>query len=192
MMKKEKRKIILLLIITVISLFYLWHNTTYTSYESEVETNVESNIADWKILINGNLLDGTNETGIDIDNIQWTSEHTREGKIAPGATGIIPITIDPTTTNVSFDYELTILDHTVDENKLLTVTEIENTNGTLEKIDATYKGTMLLQDIKEGKTEEIKVHVKWEDYGLDTVVVPEEQENETDFIEIEFKATQRK
>lgn len=36
MMKKEKRKIILLLIITVISLFYLWHNTTYTSYESEV------------------------------------------------------------------------------------------------------------------------------------------------------------
>lgn len=51
---------------------------------------------------------------------------------------------------------------------------------------------MLLQDIKEGKKEEIKVHVKWEDYGLDTVVVPEEQENETDFIEIEFKATQRK
>ena len=44
----KKHKMIALVIVILICLLYLKGNSTYTSYESEVTGNVESDIADWK------------------------------------------------------------------------------------------------------------------------------------------------
>ena len=131
--RKKKNRIILLITIVAVCFLYLQANSTYTSYESEVIGNVESNIADWKIKVNDSLITTNNTEGINIDTIEWETNHTREGKASPGTSGIITITIDPTTTNVAFDYELTIIDQTVDQKKILTVTSIENTLKPLEK-----------------------------------------------------------
>lgn len=191
-MTKQRKKHILIVLLIVLCLIYLKVNSTYSSYESTVDGTVQGEVANWNILVNGTPLNATNETGIDIDSISWDQEHIREGKVAPGATGTIEITIDPTTTEVAFDYELTVIDKTIDENKLLVVTSMENTLGELTKEGAIYKGTMSLQDIKDGKKEIITLHVKWEDYGQDTVVEPGEVIENDDFIEIELKATQRK
>ena len=189
--RKKKNKIIFLVIIVALCFLYLQANSTYTSYESEVTGNVESEIADWKIRVNDTLITTDNTEGINIDSIEWETNHTREGKASPGTSGVITITIDPTTTNVAFDYELTIIDQTVDANKILTVTSIENTLTPLEKDENIYHGTMSLADIKAGKKETLTINVKWEDNGLDTVVVPGEEPTANDFIEIGFKAKQK-
>ena len=188
--RKKKNRIILLITIVAVCFLYLQANSTYTSYESEVIGNVESNIADWKIKVNDSLITTNNTEGINIDTIEWETNHTREGKASPGTSGIITITIDPTTTNVAFDYELTIIDQTVDQKKILTVTSIENTLKPLEKNENIYRGTMSLAEIKAGKIETLTINVKWEDNGLDTVVVPGEEPTGNDFIEIDFRAIQ--
>lgn len=190
-MSNNRKKHILIILLIVLCLIYLKVNSTYSSYESTIDGTVESKVANWNILVNNTPLNATNETGIDIDSITWNQDHIREGKVAPGATGTIEITIDPTTTDVAFDYELTVIDKTTDENKLLVVTAIENTLGPLTQEGNVYKGTMSLQDIKDGKKEVITLYVKWEDYGQDTVVVPGEVTESDDFIEVELKATQR-
>lgn len=188
----KKYKSIFLIIVVLVCFLYLNGNSTYTSYESEVTGNVDSKIADWKIKVNDTLITTESEQVINIDSINWETNHTREGKASPGATGTIEITIDPTTTKVAFDYELTVIDQTMDPTKILVVNEIDNEIGKLEKIDNTYYGSMSLQDIKEGKKEKLTMYVKWEDHGLDTVVDPEEETKTSDFIEMSFKVVQKK
>ena len=188
----KKYKSIFLIIVVLVCFLYLNGNSTYTSYESEVTGNVDSKIADWKIKVNDTLITTESEQVINIDSINWETNHTREGKASPGATGTIEITIDPATTKVAFDYELTVIDQTMDPTKILVVNEIDNEIGKLEKIDNTYYGSMSLQDIKEGKKEKLTIYVKWEDHGLDTVADPEEETKTSDFIEMSFKVVQKK
>lgn len=188
----KKHKMIALVIVILICLLYLNGNSTYTSYESEVTGNVDSDIADWKIKVNDTLITTESEQVINIDSINWETNHTRDGKVSPGATGTIEITIDPTSTKVAFDYELTVIDQSIDLTKILIVNEIDNEVGKLDKIDNTYHGSMSLKDIKDGKKEKLTMHVKWEDHGLDTVVDPEEETQTSDFIEMSFKVVQKK
>ncbi len=188
----KKPKTIALIIVILICLLYLKGNSTYTSYESEVTGNVESDIADWKIKVNDTLITTETEQVINIDSISWESNHTRDGKASPGASGTIEITIDPTSTGVAFDYELTVIDQTVDPTKILVVNEIDSDVGKLDKIDNTYHGSMSLNDIKSGKKEKLTMYVKWEEHGQDTVVIPEEETQTTDFIEMSFKVVQKK
>ena len=188
----KKPKTIALIIVILICLLYLKGNSTYTSYESEVTGNVESDIADWKIKVNDTLITTETEQVINIDSISWESNHTRDGKASPGASGTIEITIDPTSTGVAFDYELTVIDQTVDPTKILVVNEIDSDVGKLDKIDNTYHGSMSLNDIKSSKKEKLTMYVKWEEHGQDTVVIPEEETQTTDFIEMSFKVVQKK
>lgn len=188
----KKHKMIALVIVILICLLYLNGNSTYTSYESEVTGNVDSKIADWKIKVNDTLITTESEQVINIDSINWETNHTRDGKVSPGATGTIEITIDPTSTKVAFDYELTVIDQSIDPTKILIVNEIDNEVGKLDKIDNTYHGSMSLKDIKDGKKEKLTMHVEWEDHGLDTVVDPEEETQTSDFIEMSFKVVQKK
>lgn len=188
----KKHKMIALVIVILICLLYLKGNSTYTSYESEVTGNVESDIADWKIKVNDTMITTENEQVINIDSISWETNHTRDGKASPGASGTIEITIDPTSTGVAFNYELTVIDQTVDPTKILVVNEIDTDVGKLEKIDNTYYGSMSLADIKAGKKVKLTIHVKWEDHGEDTVVIPGEEPTTSDFIEMSFKVAQKK
>ena len=191
MIKKKKRLVITLLI--VISCFiYLRQNSTYTSYESEVEGRVEASVANWKIKVNNTLITGEENQAIDINTVEWKTDHTMEGTASPGTRGTITITIDPTTTGVPFDYTLTIIDHTVNPDKILTVTGVENTLSPLIKENNTYQGTMTLNDIKDKKTDTIKIHVFWDDGGQDIEVNPDEDTESIDMIEIDFKASQKK
>ena len=191
MIKKKKRLVITLLI--VISCFiYLRQNSTYTSYESEVEGRVEASVANWKIKVNNTLITGEETQAIDINTVEWKTDHTMEGTASPGTGGTITITIDPTTTGVPFDYTLSIIDHTVNPDKILTVTGVENTLSPLIKENNTYQGTMTLNDIKDKKTDTIKIHVFWDDGGQDIEVNPDEDTESIDMIEIDFRASQKK
>ena len=47
-------------------------------------------------------------------------------------------------------------------------------------------------DIKDKKTDTIKIHVFWDDGGQDIEVNPDEDTESIDMIEIDFKASQKK
>lgn len=192
MVKKKKRNLIILLVMVLICFVYLYATSTYTSYESEVGTVADSEVADWKIKVNDTLVTGDATQTINIDTINWETDHVREGTITPGTSGVITITIDPTTTQVAFDYELTIIDHTTDENKLLTVTSVENTLTPLTKENNIYRGSMTLDNLKAGDTDTIQISALWDDYGQDIEVDPNQQQIQSDLIEIEFRAVQKK
>lgn len=189
---KQKKKYLILLCIILFCFFYLHQKSTYTSYESEVEGRVTTNIAKWKIKVNDTLVTGETNQNINIDTIEWETNHTMEGTASPGTSGIITITIDPTTTEVPFDYTLTIIDHTINPDKILTVKKVENTLSTLKKVENSYQGTMTLANIKDKKTDTIKIYAYWDDEGKDVEVNPEEETQTVDMIEIEFKASQKK
>lgn len=191
MAEKKRRTGIIIIAIILVCIIYLQANSTYTSYESEVEGSANSEVADWKIKVNDTLITTNQTEAINIDSIDWETEHTREGTISPGTSGTITITIDPTTTQVAFDYELRIIDRTVDETKLLTVTSVENTLTELTKEDNVYHGIMTLENIKNKAVDTIKIHAIWDDYGQDIEVDPEEETEQSDLIEIDFKAKQR-
>ncbi len=191
MVKKKRRTGIIIIALILVCLLYLHASSTYTSYESEVEGSADSEVADWKIKVNDTLITADQTTTINIDSIDWETEHTREGTISPGTSGTITITVNPTTTQVAFDYELIIIDKTVDETKLLTVTSVENTLTPLTKEDNIYRGIMTLENIKNKATDTIKIHAIWDDNGEDVEVDPDEETEKSDLIEIDFKAKQR-
>lgn len=191
-MVKKKRNLIILLVIVLICFVYLHATSTYTSYESEVGTTADSEVADWKIKVNGTLVTGNQTQTINIDTINWETDHVREGTISPGTSGVITITIDPTTTQVAFDYELTIIDHTTDENKLLTVTSVENTLTPLVKENNIYRGTMTLDNLKAKDIDTIQIYALWDDNGQDVEVDPNQQQSQSNLIEIDFRTVQRK
>lgn len=191
-MVRKRKKIIIIIVIIICCFTYLHNKITYTSYESEINGNLEAEIADWKIKVNNTLISNSENQSIDIDTIEWETDHTMEGTASPGTGGIITITIDPTTTQVPFDYALTIVDHTINPDKTLTVTEIENTLTPLVKENNIYHGTLTLDDIKNQKIDTIKIHVFWDDGGQDIEVNPNDDSQSIDMIEIDFKATQKK
>lgn len=191
-MIKKRKKLVIILLIVITCFIYLRQNSTYTSYESETEGRVEASVANWKIKVNNTLITGEENQAIDINTVEWETDHTMEGTASPGTGGTITITVDPTTTEVPFDYTLTIIDHTINPDKILTVTGVENTLGTLVKDNNTYQGTMSLNDIKDKKTDTIKIHVFWDDGGQDIEVNPDEEAESIDMIEIDFKASQKK
>ena len=188
---RKYKNIIIALLIVITCFLYLSTKTTYTAYESETETSVEGEVADWKIKVNNTLVTSNTAQQITIDTIDWDENHTKEGTISPGTSGIITISIDPTTTQVAFDYYLEIIDQTVDENKLLTITKVESSSN-ITKEENTYHGTMTLQDIKDKKKEQIKLYATWDDHGEDVMVNPNEDPQPSDLLEVNFKAAQKK
>ncbi len=192
MAKKKRKNLIILIVIVLVCFVYLRATSTYTSYESEVQTTTDSEVADWKIRVNDTLVTESTTQTINIDTIDWDTDHVREGTISPGTSGVITITVDPTTTQVAFDYELTIIDHTIDENKLLTVTSVENTLSPLTQEGNAYRGTMTLDNLKAGDIDTIQIYAFWDDNGQDIEVDPDQQQSQSNLIEIEFRAVQRK
>lgn len=188
----KRKKLIIIVIIVISCIIYLSINSTYSSYESEVEATADSQIADWKIKVNDTLITGEAEQTITINDIEWDTTHTKENTIAPGTSGIITVIIDPTTTEVAFAYELTIIDKTVNPDKLLTVTKVESSIGQLTQENNVYKGVMLMPDIKAGNKDYIKIYATWDDNGQDVVADPNEQTTTEDMLEINFKAIQQK
>lgn len=190
-MKKKKVKKIVIISLLIVCLLYLKSKVTYTSYESKVDATVKAKIAKWNILVNDTLITSDTPQEIKIDNINWTTNHTREGKVSPGSKGYLTLIIDPKTTEVAIDYELKIIDKKIDANKILTVTYVSTNNYDLVKNNDTYTATFPLKDIKGGKKEVITIFLEWIEES-DTTEVPKDELTSDDFIEINFKAKQKK
>ena len=133
---------------------------TYGLFESNINMDVDSKLATWNILINDTNI-GKSET-FNIDNFISEEDRTvASGKIAPGTSGYFNININPSTTQVSIRYDLTFDFSKLDN--LFTITKVEEKNGynLIKTGPNTYSNVITLNEIKENKTNNIRVHIKW-------------------------------
>lgn len=157
-MKKQLSIIALLFLgLTLLSIL-----SSYGIFESNIPLEINKPLAQWVILVNNIDVTGEN-TALSIPSVNWSSNsNTLPGVVAPGMTGYFEMLIDPSGTEVSFEYEISI-DFSVLENESIKLVSIEDSSNELVQInDTTYKGIFLLSDIELGKTETLRFNIIWE------------------------------
>lgn len=189
-MNKTAIKMCLLLVL-VIFLFSM-SKRVYSTLYSEVSGESKIPLSSWSIKVNHQNI--TQIKDLMINDINWESAHTKTGTVAPGSIGTFKLIIDPSNTDVSVRYDLTYIDHTVDQNKLLTITKIESsTNSLIQTKVNTYTGIFTLNNID--KPETITITCEWvnqeENNDTDSLIGLAQIEPDLDkFISLQFKASQ--
>ena len=186
-------KLFLYVFIVVLCLGYLGYKSTYASYETNVSGNINPQIADWKILVNG-VDAALSDDSLDLDSssFKWDcpSGGVREKKVGPGCSGVMNLSIDASSTEVAVLYEFDIVDKNIVPEKILKITNIQFSNSNFYKTDISkYSGYLSLDDIKNNPTLNISIEVIWEDTG-DIVYDEEFFTNDENYITIDFVAKQ--
>ncbi len=148
---------LVLLILTIAQI-----TKSFGVFETVFTDDSDVNIAKWHIYVNDYDLNSSNNTFY-VDNITYTNnEGVSTGRFAPGVTGTFLLEIDPTDTEVSFQYELTIdlsgLDYS--QIRIDSIEGINNTNLTV--FNNVYSRVFTLNEIYDGKKDTIKVTFSWE------------------------------
>ena len=154
------------LISTMLALcFTLYKITkTYALLQSETQSSIVQEIGKWNIKINEiDITDGVSKQVV-INNFSIdANDNVKEGKIAPGATGNLELTLDPVDTDVSVRFDVSFTPITEEQIKLASIEKIDG-EGVLVKTDEnTYSGIMKLSEITNKTAKAvIKITVIWE------------------------------
>lgn len=189
---KNKKKVISVfsaVILVVMCFIYLYSKGTYTIYESKVGGFIDSDIANWSIKVNDVVVTTEDVVTVDISDIEWSTDHVIENKVAPGGKGALNINIDPMDTQVAIRYDIEVIDSTVEPSKILTLNSVSDTSGGLIRTGfSTYTGIITLGDIANKKIKNIKIDVSWIDDK--DIEFNAEEANADDYLEINFTAVQ--
>ena len=157
----SKKRISILLVMSLLLVGILIVSYSYALYESNIKGKVDTHPANWNIKVNNTLISTgvTNEFTIDSINYTQTDSNVRAGKFAPGIEGYYDLTIEPTDTEVSIKYTIEINDF---ENENLAVDHLTLLSGagTLTQSGDTYVGIIPLNSTV---TENIRIFLKWTD-----------------------------
>lgn len=187
----EKRTFLILLFLALLVFLYVGARGTYTAYESSVNGNVSNRISQIHLFVNGSELVSNQELDnrIILDNITWTSTHTRLGKMSPGSTGNFQFELAPTGSEVAVLYEMELIDKNVDDSKLLTFTSITSDQNLVRTGISTYSGVFTLSDIEAGRNANITLNFEF-DNSEDIEGFTDDDQTYDDFFEINFHASQ--
>lgn len=161
----NKIKVLLMcltLIMLVITIYVI--STTYALFQSQIKGSVVKNVGKWSIKINGeDVLKGTSEEFNMQQFIVDENENTKPGKMAPGTTGSFELSIDPTDTQVSVRYDISIvLDEITNDKVQLISVEKDSTNNIVKTAENTYTGIIPLEEIEKGAIDLVKIKFCWE------------------------------
>lgn len=157
---KLNRKITFLL--ALLALFYCVSliQSTYAKYLSTADADTNITIARWNILVNNQDISQNSNFSEVLEPTFTGNENIKEGVIAPTATGYFDITLDGSTTDVSFSYDISLSE--ADDN---TVTDLKITKYEIDGHSYTYNGpisgNILLNDQNRALT--VRVYVEWVD-----------------------------
>ena len=185
-MKINRRRLKVLLIfsavaILLITIFQII--STYSLLQSRLSGTVQQSIGKWNIELNKQDITNGIVRQIIIDDFSFVEDtNVKEGKIAPGISGMIDLTIDPKDTDVSILYSITLGDI---GNLPISIEAIEIIEGTgdLVKIDEnTYSGIMSLSSINNNVAKvKVRITVLWENDELnnerDTLIGTQNRSN---------------
>lgn len=155
-------KKILVLICIILCIFTVTEIiTSFGVFESSFSEDSEVDVAKWHIYVNNSSLNDT-ENVFYVNNITYTNnQHVSANRFAPGVSGSFLIEIDPTDTEVSFKYELSI-DLSSNQYSQIRVDNIEGISGTsLTVQDGVYSRIFRLSEIQAEKKDLIRVTFSW-------------------------------
>ena len=157
---KLNRKITFLL--ALLALFYCVSliQSTYAKYLSTADADTNITIARWNILVNNQDISQNSNFSEVLEPTFTGNENIKDGVIAPTAIGYFAITLDGSTTDVSFSYDISFSE--ADDN---TVTDLKITKYEIDGHSYTYNGpisgNILLNDQNRALT--VRVYVEWVD-----------------------------
>ena len=157
---KLNRKITFLL--ALLALFYCVSliQSTYDKYLSTADADTNITIARWNVLVNNQDISQNSNFSEVLEPTFTGNENIKDGVIAPTATGYFDITLDGSTTDVSFSYDISFSE--ADDN---TVTDLKITKYEIDGHSYTYNGpisgNILLNDQNRALT--VRVYVEWVD-----------------------------
>lgn len=156
-------KKILIIISSILLIFTSFQvMKSFGVFETIYSEDNDLNIAKWHIYVNNSDLNNTENTFY-IDNITYRNNSgVVQGRFAPGVTGEFLLEIDPTDTEVSFEYQLSI-DLSDSEYSQIHVDSIQGINGTnLSLNNGVYSRVFTLSEIENDKVDTIKVTFSWD------------------------------
>lgn len=161
MSKKIRVILTLFFLISFLVTSYLIGNT-YALFETSLSSTYNIETGKWEITINDTLIEPTT-TSFVLDQVTILENPyvIDQNKIAPGTEGYFDIEINPNDTDVSIEYSISFDFSSVPTGiEILGVTETNGEN--LEEIEEnTFSNIITLDEIKDGKKNNIRVNVRW-------------------------------
>ena len=133
-------------------------------FQTVYNEDTDFDVAKWHILVNNEDINGTNSVFY-VGNITYTNNSgVSSNRFAPGVTGTFILEIDPTYTDVAFEYELSIdLSASIyNQIHIDSVTGINNTNLTVN--NGVYSRIFTLSEIQANKVDDIQITFTWDNY----------------------------
>lgn len=160
---KNKKRIKQFIFIYSILVIFFAAYTTLAKYEMSAEGHTKITLADWKISLNGKEITNNNDTLTDLITLK---DSNNSSKIKPGQTGYFDIEINPTGTEVSFMYKVSLdLTNSILP-KGLKITKYsldENITKNDLPLDNSISNTVLLDNKEIFTSEDIqKIRFYWE------------------------------
>lgn len=176
-MSNKKKLLVLIAILVILFLIII---STYSKYISEGDASVTPKIGQWIIKINEqDVTNGISE--FEIDDFIWdwnNATHVKEPKVAPGMKGMFKLKIDPTGTDVSIKYTITIYKKVLTQlaNINLKITGVTE-NGVKQKLKEDANGNVIIEKIKtldkiqsaneNDRIDNLEIEVTWENDDTD-------------------------
>ncbi len=160
----KKHILIVLCVVSVIALI-IQITYTYSLFETDRDAVIVTPLAKWNVLVNNTNVtyNLSQDNSFSLGGINWQSgNHVREGKAAPGSVGTFEINIDPTDTEVSFLYEITIDTSELlnEEFYIASVSESGN-HEFIRTGENTYVGIARLSDNQNGSIYHVEISIAW-------------------------------
>lgn len=162
-----KYNLIIIKIMAFIALFItiIEIKKTYAVFFSQMHGTSQNNLAIWEIKINNeNISSGLNST-FNITNFNVDSNvNIKKGRIAPGTCGNFDIVIDPTDTQVSIRYDITIDSSALTLNNVYLVSVNQISDNTIKLIRTaanTYTAVIPLNKITGSYVNDIRINFAW-------------------------------
>ena len=137
------KKILILGLLSVLVLFIFGIASTFGLFHSNVDGDVNTDVAKWNILINDtNISDGVTDKFVINDLAYSDTTNKKPGTIAPGTSGTFSLTLDATDTQVSVIYTIEV-DDSKFGNEMLKIAKVEKVAGSgdfQEVTDGVYQG----------------------------------------------------
>ena len=142
---------------------------TYSKYADEATGVVESNVARWNIKLNNTDITDGSVYNFVINNIAISgNQNVASGKIAPGLTGYFDINIDPSDTDVSVKYEITIDPENFEDSNIHVSDVYEVGNNTLIRTgEYSYTGVILLADVQNNVQNTVRIEIEWDSISVE-------------------------
>ena len=183
---------IIMVLFLIACFFYLNSKSTYTLYESNIDGNysvptskIHITLNDVDVFANASPLDSS----VFDNHIIWDDYHVREGKVAPGAAGLVTLDLNPAGSEVALLFEFEFVTNHLPQGMHIEYSDIQANHMFIRTGENTYSGIITLPQIEIGTTVNISFWFTF-DYDDDVEVTSFVPEQIPGLFEINFHAYQ--